>query len=113
MLRDMLTLLNSVSVTKTTKTSNGMGGTTTATVTTTLSRALIWQSGGGRAILSEKVANDSTHVLAMETGEYDFTYGEGVSYSVGYDSRTYRCNGHADDVAEQGVITVVGLERIT
>jgi hypothetical protein len=109
MLKDVLTLTG-VTVDRITETSDGMGGMTTTTLTTTLTRCQIWQGGGRTSFISDKMANASTHLMAIETGEY--TFSDADQY-VKNGSVTYKLTGHADDVAHQGEITVIGLERIT
>lgn len=111
-LRDLLTL-TTVTITKKTETSDGMGGVTTSSVISTMPSAMIWGAGTSKGLLSEKIANISTHVLALVTGDYTFSYGSGISYTVGYNSNTYTMQGHDDDIMQKGELTIVGLERIT
>ena len=108
MLRDMLTLRDSVTVTKTVGENDGNGTLSTGTAATTLGAALIWQAGSSNRFIGELVAKTSTHVLAIETGEYTFSGDEEVTYN----SETYKVVGYPDDVAKLGEITVIGLERI-
>lgn len=109
MLTDLLNL-TTVQVGRKTETPDGMGANTATTVLTTLSRASIWSSGSNNRYLSEKVNKASTHVLALVTGEYTFL---DTDYTVVYDGFTYKLTGHADDVANRGEITVIGMERIS
>ena len=108
MLRDMLTLASAVTVVREVAENDGMGGLTVSTTETVLTVAQIWQSGSGRPFISEQIAKSSTHVLAIETGEYSFAGDEKVSWN----GDTFKVVGYADDVANQGEITTIGLERI-
>ena len=109
MLKDMLTV-TTAQVAREVLTADGYGSATTTTTLTTLTRSQIWQAGGGNRFLSDKIAKASTHVLAIETGEYTFT--DADRYLV-YDSKTYKLVGHADDISQQGKLTIIGLERIS
>ena len=110
--RDMLNIASGVTITKQTRTADGMGGYTTTAATSTLSLAAIWQANSFNRYMSEKIAKDSTHVLAFETGGYDFDdTASAENITVAYDSVNYRPVGHADDVMQKGIITVIGLER--
>ena len=109
MLSSMLNL-TSVQVRKLTETPDGFGGLSTATTLTTLSRANIWQPGSNNALISDKIAAVSTHVLALLYGEYTFT---DADQEVIYDSVTYRVTGKPDNVANRNQLVVVGLELIT
>jgi hypothetical protein len=110
MLPELLNIRNGITIHRRTVTPDGQGGVTTATVSTTLARAALWQQGGGTNYLSEKMARDSTHVLAIETGAYTFTDQDA---DVTYGTNTYKIRGHADDVGNRGEITIAALERIT
>ena len=108
---DMLTLHNAVAVVKEVTTPDLMGGTaTTVTTITTLTKAQIWQSNSFNRYLSDKVAKDSSHVLAFIPGEYAFT---DVDVNVTYNSKVFRPVGHPDNVANQNIVEIIGLERIT
>ena len=109
MIRDVLTL-TTVSVAREVYTPDGLGGGSTSTTLTTLSRAAIWAAGSGDRFLSDKVAKASTHVLAVEPDTYTWASGD---LKVVYGSNTYRVQGHPDDILQRGELTVVGLERIT
>jgi len=109
MLADMLTL-TTVQVAREVYTTDGLGGGSTSTTLTTLARAAIWQAGSGDRFLSDKVAKASSHVLACETDEYTWADSDA---KVVYGSTVYRTVGHADDVANRGDLTVIGLERIS
>ena len=105
----MLTLVNAVTVLKTVAQNNGKGALTISTTETALSPCQIWTAGSSRGFTSELISKISTHVLAMETGTYTFTGDETISWN----SDTYKVVGYPDDVANQGEITIIGLERIS
>lgn len=108
MIRDLLTL-TTVQVRRKTLTMDGQGGiASTTTVLTTLSRAAIWQAGGSKSALADKIAAISTHVLAVETGTYTWSVDD---MEVVYGGATYRITAPPDDVFNSGELTVVGLER--
>lgn len=109
MIRDVLTL-TSVQVAREVFTTDSLGGGSTSTTLTTLSRAAIWQAGGGDRFLSDKIAKASSHVLATEPGSYTWATGDA---KVVYGSNVYKIVGHPDDVENLGELVVVGLERIT
>lgn len=112
---DMLNLASSVTVIKTTSYNDGMGGVTTTTESSVLSRAAIWQTNSINKFLSERITKDSSHVLAIEYGTYDFNQdlATGVSQilTVTYDGDTYSQVGFADNVMNMNEIVVVGLDR--
>lgn len=107
-LRSLLNLHDSVQIRRMTETSDGMGGVTTSTTLTTLSRANIWQPGSGAVTLSDKITKVSTDVLALEYGEYTFT---DADMECIYDGKTYKIMGHDDNVANRNELVIVGLER--
>lgn len=107
-IRSMLNLESSVQVRRIVETSDGMGGTTTSTTLTTLSRANIWQPGSNTAAISDKLTKVSTDILAVEYGEYTFN---DTDREILYDSKTYKIVAHDDNVAMRGRLTIVGLER--
>lgn len=111
MIRDMLTL-TTVQVSRETETSDGMGGTTTITSTTTISRAAIWQAGSSNLgrFMSDRITRASTHVLACEPAEYTWTQDD---RSVLYAGGTYKIIGRPDDIAIRGELLVVPLELQT
>ena len=102
--------LTTVQVGRITQGSDGMGGISSSTAMTTLSRAAIWQSGSGDSYLSDKVAQASTHVLVCESGARTWTATDEI---VTYDDQTYRIVGQPDNIANQSVLVSVGLELIT
>lgn len=110
MIRDMLNLINAVTITRETITNDGMGGTATVATTTTVARASIWQASSADRNLSDKVAKASTHVLAFEYADYGIL--DTDSY-VNHDGKTYRLTGHADNVATRNRLITVGMERIS
>lgn len=107
MLRDMLTLTG-VQVRRLTETTDGMGGLSTVSVITTLSRCQIWGVNSFNRYLSDKVTRASSHVLAIETGEYTFN---DFDMQVLNGTNTYTVTGHADDISHQGELTIIGLDR--
>ena len=102
--------LTTVTVGRVTETADGKGAMSSSTVTTTLPRATIWQSGSGDSYLSDKVAQASTHILVCEASARTWTSTDTV---VTYDSNAYNVVGRPDDVGNQEQLVVVGLELIT
>ena len=107
-IRGMLNL-TTVQIGRKTQSVDGMGGASATTAYTTLPRAAIWQAGSNNALLSDKIARNSTHVLVYETGDYTANTLDDL---VSYDSETYRVTGRPDDVKHLGRVTVVGLELV-
>ena len=110
MIRDMLNLINAVQVRRITETSDGMGGLSTSTALTTISRANIWQPGSNTSQVSDKLTKISSHILAMLYGEYNFT---DADREVIYAGNTYKIVGRDDNVANRNELVIVGLERLT
>jgi hypothetical protein len=110
MLRSLLNLKNTVQIRRITEASDGLGGLSTSTTLTTLSRANIWQPGGGDSTISDKITKISTHVLAMLADEYTFTDSDRECI---YNGITYKITGHADNVASRNELVIVGLERLS
>jgi len=110
MLTALLNLKNAVQIRRITETSDGMGGTSTSTTLTTISRASIWQPGTGNSPIGDKITKSSTHVLAMRPSEYTFTDDD---REVIYGGNTYRITGHPDNVATRGELLIVGLEWLS
>lgn len=109
MLKSLLNL-KTVQIRKIVEANDGMGGTTTSTTLTTLSRANIWQPGTGDATISDKISKTSTHVLVYLYGEYTLT---DADREVIYNGNIYKITGHSDNVANRNDFVVVGLERIS
>ena len=107
-IRSMLNLKDAVQIRRMVETSDGMGGVTTATTITTLSRASIWQPGSSTVAISDKLTKVSTDILALEYGAYTF---DDTDRECIYAGKTYKIMGHDDDVASRGELTIVGLER--
>lgn len=108
-LRDMLNLINAVTITRETITNDGMGGTATVATTTTVARASIWTNSQNNRTLSDKIAKTSTDILAFEVSAYSAI---DTDATVGYAGKEFKITGPADDVANRGELMVVGLERI-
>lgn len=108
-LRDLLPL-TTVTVQRDTVTPDGMGGNTTTSVITTVPNAIIWGAGSGSGLLSDKITAESTHVLAIVTGDYIFNDNDRI---VTYNSNTYRLVGHPDDIMQKGELTIHGMEQKT
>ena len=102
--------LTTVTVGRVTETPDGKGAMSSSTVTTTLPRASIWQSGSGDSFLSDKVAQASTHVLVVENSARTWTSTDTV---ITYGGNAYNVVGRPDNVANQDVLVSVGLELIT
>ena len=108
----LISLLNlsGVQIRRITEGSDGMGGLTTTTAITTLTRANIWQPGSSDRFLSDKITAASTHVLAIAYGDYSFTTDD---REVIYNGDTYKITGRPDNVANRNELVIVGLEFLT
>jgi hypothetical protein len=110
MLSNMLNIHNYVQIRRISETSDGMGGLSTTTALTTISKCNIWQPGSSTNQISDKLTKISSHVMAMLPGEYAFT---DADREVIYAGNTYKIVGRDDDVANRGELVIVGLERLT
>lgn len=115
MFRDYLNLINKVQVVRKTRTSDGMGGHSTISVLTTLSRAALWKNGiGGREQFyrSGGQINSSSHTLAIEPSTYSFTLDD---TNVLYAGQTFEIKSGGDpteDVEGKPFFTLVALEYV-
>ena len=110
MIKDMFNLKNAVQVRRITETSDGMGGLSTSTSLTTISRSNIWQPGSSTNQISDKLTKVSSHVIAMLYGEYTFT---DADREILYAGATYKIVGRNDNVANRNELVILGLERLT
>lgn len=102
-----LNLRNSVSVSRTTTSPDGMGGSTTTTTTTILPYAAIWQAGTSSPFISDQVLALSSHILVCRpTDDVLFTD------EITYDGRTFEITGHPEDVQQRGQLKVVSLKEV-
>ncbi len=99
--------LTTVQVGRATETADGKGGISATTVLTTLDRAAIWQAGGSDRLLSQKIAQTSTHVLVVEYDTYPWA---STDTTIVYGGNTYNLVGPPDDVENQNELVVIGLE---
>jgi hypothetical protein len=109
MLSDMLNLINEVVVNRETTTSDGMGGSTTTSVLTTLPKAALWSPSQSARYISDKVARTSSHVLVTVPSDYNFNMQDD---SIVYNGNEYEINGPSDDVLNLGEILITPLNRV-
>jgi hypothetical protein len=102
--------LEGVTITRKTITIDAYGDPVTTSATVTLSRASIWSPSQGDRTISDKIAKTSTHILAIESGEYVFADPDAT---VQYNGATYKLVGHPDEVGNRGIITLHGMERLS
>lgn len=110
MIKDMLNMKNVVVIRRISESSDGLGGLSTSTALTTISRANIWQPGSSTNQISDKLTKISSHVMAMLYGEYTFT---DADREVIYAGNTYKIVGRDDNVANRNELVILGLERLT
>ena len=107
MIDDLLTMKD-IQIIRKSLSYDGMGGFTETTTATTVV-GVIYQSGtGGRKYLSDKMVQETTHVLVMKPSSYTFTSDD---TQVTHGGKTYTIVGIPDDVMGYGEITVVGLRQ--
>ena len=107
MIDDLLTMKD-IQIIRKSQTYDGMGGFTETTTATTVV-GVIYQSGtGGRKYLSDKMVQETTHVLVMKPSSYTFTSND---VQVTHGGKTDTIIGIPDDVMGYGEITVVGLRQ--
>ncbi|HON97045.1 MAG TPA: head-tail adaptor protein [Bacteroidales bacterium] len=100
--------MKDIQIIRKSQTYDGMGGFTETTTATTVV-GVIYQSGtGGRKYLSDKMVQETTHVLVMKPSSYTFTSND---VQVTHGGKTYTIIGIPDDVMGYGEITVVGLRQ--
>jgi len=105
---DDLLIMKDIQIIRKSQTYDGMGGFTETTTATTVV-GVIYQSGtGGRKYLSDKMVQETTHVLVMKPSSYTFTSND---VQVTHGGKTYTIIGIPDDVMGYGEITVVGLRQ--
>ena len=107
MIDDLLTMKD-IQIIRKSQTYDGMGGFTETTTATTVV-GVIYQSGtGGRKYLSDKMVQETTHVLVMKPSSYTFTSND---VQVTHGGKTDTIIGIPDDGMGYGEITVVGLRQ--
>ena len=108
MIDDLLTM-NDIQIVRKSLSYDGMGGFTETTTATTVA-GVIYQSGtGGRKYLSDKMVQETTHVLITKPSLYSFTSDD---IQVTHGGKTYTILGIPDDVMGYGELTVVGLRQV-
>lgn len=112
---DMLTLNSAVTIITHADTPNGMGGKTTTTTSTVLAKSQIWETGSVSALISDKYAKDSTHILAWRTSEYTMPLDTNTNTTafVTYNSKTFKVRGPQNDVSNQGIVSTCPLEYVS
>ena len=114
MIDDLLTM-NDIQIVRKSLSYDGMGGFTETTTATTVAGVIyqsgtVYQSGtGGRKYLSDKMVQETTHVLITKPSLYSFTSDD---VQVTHGGRTYTIIGIPDDVMGYGELTVVGLRQV-
>jgi len=106
MLEWFLTMTD-VQVVRHVKTAKGNGGFTTATATTTLSKAIIYQNSGRRSMFSDRINLTSTYELVTMPSYYAWNRNDQL---VIHGGDTFDITVHPDNVMGLGEIMVVGLE---
>ena len=103
-----LNLINVVTRTRETITSDGMGGTTSTSTTITSGKAALWTAGNGKRLISDELMAISSHILVCVPTD-DINSDDTITYS----SQTYEITGNPDNVMQKGVIQVVPLKLVT
>jgi hypothetical protein len=115
-LKDFLNLVSEVSVIRTISTTDGMGGFTTTSTSSSIPLCAIWQNGSVNKWLSDKYEKNSTHQLVYEYGSYTFDTSASTDTAIetiSFNSETYKRVGFSDDVMNLHEIITQGLERIS
>lgn len=108
-LRSLLNLRN-LTISRVNETTDGMGGIVTTTTTATLGYAAIWQTGSNNPYISERIAHESTHMLAFEPQAFTFDVKDAMVTSGG---RTFKIIGDVDNVMNKDVLALLPLKVIT
>lgn len=109
MLSDLLTMKN-VEVGRITRTTDDMGGSTSSTSLSLLKSAIIYQTGGRNAFLSDRMNSKATHFLVTEPNFYDWNKDD---FCVVNGDHVYNIVSPPDNVMGYNEIMVVGLEVVT
>jgi len=99
--------LTSVQIVREVITADGMGGATTSTTLTTLSKAAIWQNSSSAPYLSDQLMAISSHVLACLPTDDVLT-----SDKVVYSGDTYEVVGRPDNVLVKDEAMFVPLKLV-
>ena len=106
--------MTDVAVERDTIVTDGMGGVTTSVVSTTLSRAIIYQEGsttvfrGYRAVYADKVTQESSHILVCEPSAYSWTLQD---QRVKQGGRTFDIVGTPYNIMGLDELMMVGLKQ--
>jgi hypothetical protein len=118
-LRDLLNIVNEITVTKIVQSSDGMGGSTTTSFLYTIPLATMWTNGQTNKWVSDKYSKDSTDSLVFEYGAYVFnnvsslTSAQSIIETVEYNNCIYKTVGFANDIMNLHEIILQQLERIS
>jgi len=116
-LRDMLNIVNGVSIIKTTSTNDGMGGMTSTTITTVIPLCALWQNSSTNKYIYDKYAMNSSHILCFEYGAYTFNVpdssGGTVIETVSHNGSIYNTMGFQNDYMDFHEIVTMNLDRLS
>jgi len=106
--------MTDVYVVKETKTEDGMGGVSTTTSSTLLSKAIIYQEGsnnrfsGWNASLSDKITRESTHILVCKPSAYTWA---STDKRVIQGSYIFDIIGNAYNIMDKNEVQMIGLRQ--
>jgi len=116
-LKDLLNIVNGVSVIRTISTNDGMGGATVTTTTTILPLCALWQNSSTNKYIYDKYSMNSSHILCFEYGTYIFnTYdpsGGTVIETVSYNNEIYNTMGFQNNYMNLNEIVTMNLDRLS
>jgi len=111
----MLNLVSQVSVVKKISSPDGKGGLSSSTITTIIPYSALWENSERNWFAAGKYAEDSTHTLVFEYGEYEFgttVTGCTIIETVLYNGETYETVGPCNNVMQKNEIVVQKLGRL-
>jgi len=108
MIADLLKI-TTATVSREVVTPDGMGGSTTTTTITTLSKCAIWGNPGSTGMSSDKYLRQGSHTLATLPSVYTWA---ATDKTVSYDGKSFRLNGIPEEVFNSNELVLVQLDVI-
>lgn len=108
MISDLMTIKTAV-VAREVVTPDGMGGFSTTTTITTLSKCAIYGNSGSTGYSADKYIRQSSHSLATIPSAYTWS---STDKTVAYAGKTFRINGIADNVFNSSELVIVQMDLI-
>jgi hypothetical protein len=108
MISDLMTI-KTATVSREIVTPDGMGGFSTTTTITTLSKCAIYGNPGSTGFSADKYIRQGSHTLATIPSAYTWAV---TDKTVAYAGRTFRVNGIPDQVFNSDELVLVQMDVI-